>query len=76
MICGAYNYAIPDSIGVMSVTDVPRTGMAAVALAAARSAGVAFAIMRSTFLAVKVPITVGQLLASPATWMSILTASC
>ena len=24
VICGAYNYAIPDSIGVMSVSDVPR----------------------------------------------------
>ena len=47
--------------------------MVVVALAAASSAGVAFAMMRSTFLAVKVLITVVHRPASPATWVSIFT---
>ena len=53
-----------------SVTEVPRMGMSAVAVAAACSAGVAFAMMRSTSSETKVFIMVEQVLESPAAFCS------
>ena len=49
-----------------SVTEVPRTGMSAVAATAAWRAGVAFAIIRSTPSATKPLAMVAQVLESPA----------